>query len=129
MPATVINTESKIVHLILHLNLVFINKKLYYVHSCRSHVLAVVPNLPDAQNGDNPGTIARRKSPVILISVMPLRENEKVYPVICAQIRSRAATRKTQDIRYSTPFPLGKWRHALVPDVTDGMSYWVVSFV
>ena len=28
---------------------------------------------------------------------------------------------------YSTPFPLGKWRHALVPDVTDGMSYWVVS--
>ena len=30
----------------------------------------------------------RRKSPVIPISVMPLRENEKVYPVICAKIRS-----------------------------------------
>ena len=42
-----------------------------------------------------PGTIARRKSPVIPISVMPLRENEKVYPVTCAEIRSRAAARKT----------------------------------
>ena len=65
----------------------FINKQLYYVHSCRSHVLTIAPDCPDAQNGDNQGTIARRKSPVILISVMPLRENEKVYPVICAQIR------------------------------------------
>ena len=56
-------------------------------------------------------------------------KNEKVYPVICAQIRWHAAARKTQDICYSTPFPLGKWRHTLVLDVTNGMSYWVVSFV
>ena len=120
----------------LLLNLVFINKQLYYVHSCRSHVLTVAPDRPDAQNGGNEGTIAHRKSPVILISVMPLRENEKVYPVICAQIRSHAATRKNARHTvcmlyqaYSTPFPLGKWRHALMLDVTDGMSYWVVSFV
>ena len=25
----------------LHLNLIFINKQLYYLHSCRSHVLAI----------------------------------------------------------------------------------------
>ena len=86
--------------MILHLNLVFINKQLYYVHSCRSHVLAVAPDRPDTQNGENLGTITRRKSPVIPISVMPLRENKKVYPVICAPIRSHAAARKMQDIWY-----------------------------
>ena len=84
---------------------------------------------PGRTKWGNPGTITRRKSPIIPISVMPLHKNEKVYPVICAQIRSRAAARKTQDIWYSTPFPLGKWRHALMPDMTNGMSYWVVSFV
>ena len=84
----------------LLLNLVFINKQLYYVHSCHSHVLTVVPDCLDARNGGNPGTIARRKAPVIPISVMPLRKNKKVYPVICAQIRLHAAARKMQDIWY-----------------------------
>ena len=38
----------------------------------------------DAQNGDNPGPFTCRRSPVIPISVMPLREKEKVYPLIRA---------------------------------------------
>ena len=58
----------------------FMNKQLYYVHSGHSHVLTVARDRLDAQNGDNLGTIAHRKSPVILILVMPLREKRKSIP-------------------------------------------------
>ena len=49
----------------------------HIIHYCRSHALTIAPGHPDAQNGDDPDTIARRKSSVIPFSVMPLRENEK----------------------------------------------------
>ena len=60
------------------------NKQLNYVHYCHSHALTVAPGSPDTQNGNKPDIIAHRKSSIILISVMPLRENKKVYPVIHA---------------------------------------------
>ena len=76
------------------------NKKLNYVHYCCSHGLTIAPGHPDAQDGSSPDTIACRKSSVIPFSVMPLRENEKVYPVIRASILPCMAARNTQDIRY-----------------------------
>ena len=119
IPAATSNSnkyESDIVHLIFLifvLSLVFYNKQLNYVHCRRSHALTVVPGRPDAQNGNNPDTIARRKSSVIPSSVMPLRENEKVIPRNpCLNPHPCAAARNTQDIRYVRFHAYGTVHHS-----------------
>ena len=78
-----ININQEIVQLIF-IVIKFTNKQLNYVHCCHSRTLTVAPGRPDAPNGNNPGTFARRKSPVNPIPVMPLREIEKVYPAMRA---------------------------------------------
>ena len=119
MPAVMGNSRNKYqikdctLDFTLKPSLVFINKQLYYVHSGHSHALTVVPGRPDAQNEDNPGTIARRKSPVIPISVMPLRKKRKSIPRnLCS---NPSACSRQENTRHTLQYPHSPWENGGMP--------------